>query len=145
MGRIVKDLYEKSVGRNASLLLNVPPAKDGRIAAEDVASLTAFGTAVRETYGKDLRAAGPGPWTFDRIGLAEDIRHGQRVERFAVQARIDGAWTTVAQGTTLGHRPILALHRPVTSPMPLKGMGEVPPSPYGSRSKKPTGGPASRR
>ncbi|UKY50275.1 alpha-L-fucosidase [Streptomyces inhibens] len=120
------DLYEKSVGRNASLLLNVPPAKDGRIAAEDVASLTAFGTAVRETYGKDLRAAGPGPWTFDRIGLSEDIRHGQRVERFAVQARIDGAWTTVAQGTTIGRRRILALHRPVTSPMPRKGMGGAP-------------------
>ncbi len=53
------DLYEKSVGRNASLLLNVPPARDGRIAAEDVASLTAFGTAVRETYGTDLQRRPP--------------------------------------------------------------------------------------
>ncbi|MGW9042156.1 hypothetical protein ACWGQL_06250 [Streptomyces lydicus] len=42
---------------------SVPPARDGRIAAEDVASLTAFGTAVRTTYGTDLRKAGPGPWT----------------------------------------------------------------------------------
>ncbi|MFC9237269.1 alpha-L-fucosidase [Streptomyces decoyicus] len=109
------DLYEKSVGRNASLLLNVPPARDGRIAAEDVASLTAFGTAVRETYGRDLRAAGAGPWTFDRIGLAEDIRHGQRVERFSVQARAGGTWTTLARGTTIGHRRILALGRPVTA------------------------------
>ncbi|MFE0189147.1 alpha-L-fucosidase [Streptomyces sp. NPDC058989] len=109
------DLYERSVGRNATLLLNVPPAKDGRIAAEDVASLTAFGTAVRETYGRDLRAAGPGPWTFDRIGLAEDIRHGQRVERFAVRARTGGTWTTLARGTTIGHRRILALPRPVTA------------------------------
>ncbi|MGW2007695.1 alpha-L-fucosidase [Streptomyces nigrescens] len=109
------DLYEKSVGRNASLLLNVPPARDGRIAAEDVASLTAFGTAVRETYGTDLRTAGPGPWTFDRIGVAEDIRHGQRVERFTVRARTGGTWTTLAHGTTIGHRRILALPRPVTA------------------------------
>ncbi|MET7798381.1 alpha-L-fucosidase [Streptomyces decoyicus] len=109
------DLYEKSAGRNASLLLNVPPARDGRIAAEDVASLTAFGSAVRETYGKDLRAAGPGPWTFDRIGLAEDIRHGQRVERFSVQARSAGTWTTLARGTTVGHRRVLALGQPVTA------------------------------
>lgn len=109
------ELYEKSVGRNASLLLNVPPARDGRIAAEDVASLTAFGTAVRETYGSNLRAGGPGPWTFDRIGLAEDIRHGQRVERFAVQARSGGTWRTLARGTTIGHRRILALTRPVTA------------------------------
>ncbi|MFH8573137.1 alpha-L-fucosidase [Streptomyces sp. NPDC017993] len=109
------DLYEKSVGRNASLLLNVPPARDGRIAAEDVASLTAFGTAVRETYGTDLRAGAPGPRTFDRVGLAEDIRHGQRVERFTVQARTGGAWTKIAEGTTIGHRRILALPAPVTA------------------------------
>ncbi|MFI0150857.1 hypothetical protein [Streptomyces lydicus] len=94
--------YEKSVGRNASLLLNVPPARDGRIAAEDVASLTAFGTAVRATYGTDLRKAGPGPWTFDRIGLGEDLRHGQRVERFEVAARTGGTWTTLARGTGAG-------------------------------------------
>ncbi|MCF3173675.1 alpha-L-fucosidase [Streptomyces sioyaensis] len=109
------DRYEKSVGRNASLLLNVPPAKDGRIAAEDVAALTAFGSAVRATYGTDLRASGPGPWTFDRIGLAEDIRYGQRVERFTVEARTGGTWTAIADGTTIGHRRILALPRPVTA------------------------------
>ncbi|MFD5737132.1 alpha-L-fucosidase [Streptomyces sioyaensis] len=109
------DRYEKSVGRNASLLLNVPPAEDGRIDAEDVAALTAFGSAVRATYGTDLRASGPGPWTFDRIGLAEDIRYGQRVERFTVEARIGGTWTAIADGTTIGHRRILALPRPVTA------------------------------
>ncbi|MEU7430932.1 alpha-L-fucosidase [Streptomyces sioyaensis] len=109
------DRYEKSVGRNASLLLNVPPARDGRIDAGDVAALTAFGSAVRATYGTDLRASGPGPWTFDRIGLAEDIRYGQRVERFTVEARTGGTWTAIADGTTIGHRRILALPRPVTA------------------------------
>ncbi|MFG2225205.1 alpha-L-fucosidase [Streptomyces sp. NPDC048644] len=93
------DLYEKSVGRNASLLLNVPPAKDGRIAPEDVASLTAFGAAVRATYGHSACAAAR-PCTFDRIAVAEDTGHGQRVERFAVQARRDGVWRQVAEGTT---------------------------------------------
>lgn len=109
------DRYEKSVGRNASLLLNVPPAKDGRIDAGDVAALTAFGSAVRATYGTDLRASGPGPWTFDRIGLAEDIRYGQRAERFTVEARTGGTWTAIAGGSTIGHRRILALPRPVTA------------------------------
>ncbi|MFI9258621.1 alpha-L-fucosidase [Streptomyces sioyaensis] len=109
------DRYEKSVGRNASLLLNVPPARDGRIEAGDVAALTAFGDAVRATYGTDLQASGPGPWTFDRLGLAEDIRYGQRVERFTVEARTGGTWTAIADGTTVGHRRILALPRPVTA------------------------------
>ncbi|WP_030020580.1 alpha-L-fucosidase [Streptomyces monomycini] len=114
-------LYEKSVGRNASLLLNVPPGRSGRIGAADAAALTGFGRAVRETYGKDLLTGGrgaatrPGGVTFDRVGLGEDLWHGQRVERFAVEARTGGTWRRIAEGTTVGHRRILALPTPVTA------------------------------
>ncbi|RCG26061.1 alpha-L-fucosidase [Streptomyces diacarni] len=109
------ELYEKSVGRNASLLLNVPPAKNGRIDAADVRELTAFGDAVRDIYGTDLRKRGPGPHTFDRVAVGEDIREGQRVERFTVEARSGGAWREIASGTTIGHRRILELPQPVTA------------------------------
>lgn len=109
------DLYEKSVGRNASLLLNVPPAPDGRIADEDVTSLTAFGAGLRRTYGTDVRKKGPGPYTFDRVAVREDIRHGQRVEKFAVEARINGTWQRIADGTTIGHERILPLPAAVTA------------------------------
>ncbi|WP_258052621.1 alpha-L-fucosidase [Streptomyces sp. Ru73] len=54
------DLYEKSVGRNAVLLLNVPPAKDGRVDAADVAVLTAFRRALDGTYGTSLLAGARG-------------------------------------------------------------------------------------
>lgn len=113
--RQLVDLYEKSVGRNASLLLNVPPAPDGRIADADVASLTAFGNDVRRIYGSDVRTQGPGPYTFDRVAVREDIRHGQRVERFAVEARVDGVWQRIAEGTTIGHERILPLPAAVTA------------------------------
>ncbi|MFI5767355.1 alpha-L-fucosidase [Streptomyces sp. NPDC051658] len=109
------DLYEKSVGRNASLLLNVPPGRDGRIDDADVASLTAFGSDVRRIYGSDVRKQGPAPYTFDRIAVREDVRHGQRVERFAVEARVGGSWRRIAEGTTIGHRRILSLATPVTA------------------------------
>ncbi|MGW1405238.1 alpha-L-fucosidase [Streptomyces sp. NPDC002403] len=109
------NLYEKSVGRNASLLLNVPPGKDGRIDDADVASLTAFGSDVRRIYGTDVRRQNPAPYTFDRIAVREDIRHGQRVERFAVEARVGGSWQRIAEGTTIGHQRILSLATPVTA------------------------------
>jgi alpha-L-fucosidase len=48
------DRYVRSVGRNAALLLNVPPAPDGRIAGADIAALTSFGRAVRDTYARNL-------------------------------------------------------------------------------------------
>lgn len=50
------DIYQTSVGRNAVLLLNVPPGTDGRVADADVASLTSFRTAIERTYGTNLLA-----------------------------------------------------------------------------------------
>lgn len=49
-------IYRNSVGRNAVLLLNVPPALDGRVAQADFDNLTAFGNAVRSTYGTNKLA-----------------------------------------------------------------------------------------
>lgn len=62
-----------------------------------------------------MRKKGPGPYTFDRIAVREDIRHGQRVEKFAVEARIDGTWQRIADGTTIGHERILPLPAAVTA------------------------------
>ncbi|MEV0492740.1 hypothetical protein [Streptomyces atratus] len=110
------NLYEKSVGRNASLLLNVPPGRDGRVAVADVPSPTAFGRAVRGTYGTDVRSTqSPGPYTLDRVAVREDIRHGQGVEKFALEARIDGSRQRIAEGTTIGNRRILPIASPVTA------------------------------
>lgn len=54
------DLYRSSVGRNSSLLVNVPPGPDGEIAAADVSSLKGFGAAIRETEAVNLAAPAPG-------------------------------------------------------------------------------------
>ncbi|HLK67115.1 MAG TPA: alpha-L-fucosidase [Bryobacteraceae bacterium] len=50
------DLYYKSVGRGANLLLNVPPNRSGLLEKEDVAALKAFGDYRRSTFGKNLAA-----------------------------------------------------------------------------------------
>ncbi len=48
------DLYEKSVGRNSLLLLNVPPDRRGHFTDAEVSSLTGFHDLLKATYGKDL-------------------------------------------------------------------------------------------
>jgi alpha-L-fucosidase len=50
------DLYYQSVGRGASLLLNVPPDRRGLLGENDVVSLRAFGERLRATFGKNLAA-----------------------------------------------------------------------------------------
>jgi alpha-L-fucosidase len=48
------DLYYKSVGRGASLLLNLPPDRRGQIHESDVASLKAFRGRLDQTFGQNL-------------------------------------------------------------------------------------------
>ncbi|MFE7042876.1 hypothetical protein ACFU9X_26565 [Streptomyces atratus] len=58
---------------------------------------------------------GPAPYAFDRVAVREDIRHGQRLEKFAVEARTGGNRQPIAEGTTIGHRRIRPLATPVTA------------------------------
>lgn len=54
------------------------------------------------------------PVTFDRAMLQEQIRHGQRVERFALDGWIEGRWQTIAEATTIGYKRLLRF-QPVTT------------------------------
>jgi alpha-L-fucosidase len=48
------ELYYQSAGRGASLLLNVPPNRDGQLQREDVGALKAFGDYRRATFATNL-------------------------------------------------------------------------------------------
>lgn len=132
----VFDIYERAVGGNSTFLLNIPPNREGRFSPADVASLKEAGKRIRETYdtdllkgakgpkelldGKDdtyLRMAGPGkdfvvttpsPVTINRIMLQEAVAtNGERVEKHAIDAWIDGAWKEIAVSTNIGYKRIL--------------------------------------
>jgi alpha-L-fucosidase len=47
------------------------------------------------------------PTTFNRFLAQENIQLGQRVKSFTVEALIDGKWSAVAAGTTIGYKRIL--------------------------------------
>jgi alpha-L-fucosidase len=132
----VFDIYERSVGGNSILLLNVPPNREGRFSERDASVLREVGRRIRETYGEGcgLLAGARGPkqaldgrqdtWakadgmavrlrepvTLNRILLREPVGAvGERIESFAVDARIEGCWTEVASGTNVGFRRIVRL------------------------------------
>ncbi|MBR3872738.1 MAG: alpha-L-fucosidase [Clostridia bacterium] len=48
------DIYEKSVGGNATFLLNLPPTTDGLLHENDVARLHQFGEYLKNSYGCNL-------------------------------------------------------------------------------------------
>ena len=53
--------------------------------------------------------------TFNMIVLQEQVKLGQRVEKFELQARADGHWQTIARGSTIGYKRVVHLPRPVTA------------------------------
>ncbi len=73
------DIYLKSVGRGANLILNVPPDRRGRIHEQDSAALVAFGKKIREAFdenlalGKSCRLGNVKRWL--NAGVTDENRH----------------------------------------------------------------------
>ncbi len=139
------DTYYKSVGRNSCLLLNFPIAPNGRIHPTDSLRGIAFKKMIDEVFMNDLTKTALisplnipkrqgeddatlektwsggrlieflNPTTFNRFVVEEDIRYGQRVKKFSLEAEVDGQWIPlkdelVENGdglTTIGHRRII--------------------------------------
>ena len=124
------DTYYKSVGRNSTLLLNFPIMPNGRIHPTDSLRGIAFNKMIHEVFKTDLakkakiRRSDSGhsfvitfkkPTAFNRFVAEEDIRYGQRVKKFSLEAEVNGQWKPlkdmlVEQGdglTTIGHRRII--------------------------------------
>ena len=122
------DTYYKSVGRNSTLLLNFPIAPNGRIHPNDSLRGIAFKKMINEVFKTDLaknaKVKTQGnvtlvefqkPTPFNRFVAEEDIRQGQRVKKFTLEALVDGKWLPLKDAlvegsdglTTIGHRRII--------------------------------------
>ena len=116
------DIWLTSVGRNALLLLNVPPDTRGRIHEIDSTRLMEFRAWREKVLGVNLaadagirkRARGsiwemtlPEARTVNYVQLQEEIALGQRISGFRVEAKDAGGWRTIAEGTTIGYKRIL--------------------------------------
>jgi len=110
------DIYYAAVGGNAQLLLNIPPDRRGRIHENDVLRLKELGDALRTTFTVNLASGAKvssseydlrGEKAFNTAMIKEPLRHGQRIESFAVDAWDGGGWREIAKGTTVGWTKLL--------------------------------------
>lgn len=131
------EIYLSSVGGNATFLLNVPPARDGLLAAEDVETLIALGDRIRAFDASDVadsagvavssgavdargwrpEAAGAPEtlslrWgtarTIDAVALREDILIGQQVESVIVRGITpDGEHVELGRARSVGYQRII--------------------------------------
>ncbi|HBG57064.1 alpha-L-fucosidase [Proteiniphilum sp. UBA1028] len=117
------DIYFLSVGMNSVLLLNVPPDTRGRLHEVDVERLRQFGTYIASTFENEKLIDGEILWKarsgaskeyhvrageiINTVMLQEDIRKGQRVEKFLVEGFINNEWIKLTEGTTIGYKRLL--------------------------------------
>jgi alpha-L-fucosidase len=110
------DMYYRSVGHGAVLLLNQTPDRSGLIPEADVRRAAEFraeisrrlGTPRAETRGKgtELTLRLKSPTTIDHVVTMEEIRDGERIRAYAVEGLVDGAWQSLAASTAIGHKKI---------------------------------------
>ena len=111
------EMYEKSVGRNATLMIGLTPNPDGLIPEGDVRRLQEWGAEISRRFGQPLAqtsATGKKKVSLsvskaqlvNYYQIQEDITGGERIRAYRVEALVNGKWTTVAKGTSVGHKRI---------------------------------------
>lgn len=133
------DIYYKSVGRNANLLLNFPVNKEGVIPLEDVNRINEFKNYLNTTFSTGFFKDKNTSWVNVNNGkskeyklssskqinvlvIQEDISKGQRVEKFSIQYynSADSTWkdVTLAQISqkteTIGYKRIIKFNTVTT-------------------------------
>ncbi len=110
------DMYYKSVGRGAVLLLNHTPDPTGLIPEADAKRAAEFGAELQKRFGKSIaETSGRGETieldlgkaqTVDHIMTMEDIHQGERVRAYTIEALVDGVRREIGKGTAVGHKKI---------------------------------------
>ena len=110
------EIYYRSIGRGAQLLLNVPPDTTGLMPADDVAHTQQFGKEIQRRFGKSVAETSgsgesvslslPARARIDTFLMEEDCSFGERVRQYRIEARQAGKWVTLGTGTAIGHKRI---------------------------------------
>ena len=128
------DIWFTSVGRGSNLLLNVPPDRRGKIHPADSAALMDFKAARDKAFATDLakdakvrtKHKGIQEITIDLkwsqpvqagiLELRENLSNGQYASSFRAESvSSDGSAKLLCEGTTVGHKRLLAFDPAETS------------------------------
>ncbi|WP_054027499.1 alpha-L-fucosidase [Bacillus sp. FJAT-28004] len=110
------DIYYRSVGHGATLLLNVTPDNRGLMPEADVNRVIAFGNEVRRRFdhslaemsgeGEVIELELPENLIIDHIITMEDIAYGERVHDYRIEAHSGNDWIEIIRGSAIGHKKI---------------------------------------
>ena len=110
------EMYYRSVGHGAVLLLNHTPDTTGLIPESDVRRGAEFAAEVKRRFGTSFaETRGQGdvieltldrPTSIDHVITMEDIAQGERVRKYVIEGWDGHQWKELCQGTAIGHKKI---------------------------------------
>jgi alpha-L-fucosidase len=113
------EIYYRSIGRGAQLLLNLTPDRTGRIPAADANRAGEFGDEIRRRFGhalsdtanigRDVSLSFSEPQRVDHVILQEEVGRGERVRAWRLDGMSWGHWQQIAAGTAMGHKQIVPI------------------------------------
>lgn len=118
------EIYYRSVGHGATLLLNVAPDLHGQLPEADVKRLMEFGTEIERRFGQALAEGSgsgevveltiPQSSVIDHVIIMEEIADGERIRQYVLEAFFEEEWHELTHGSAIGHKKIDAFS-PVTA------------------------------
>jgi alpha-L-fucosidase len=110
------EIYYRSVGHGAQLLINIPADRRGLLTKGDAARAREFEREIRRRFGGSVAEAHgsadrltlelPAPTRIDHVILQEDCAAGQRIRAYRLEGRVQGNWQALGVGTAIGHKRI---------------------------------------
>ncbi len=111
------DRYYTSVGHNANMLIGMVIDTAGRFPSPDSLVFEEFGEKIKQVFKNHVAGtSGNGniielkigriPAKIDHLVIRENIADGERVREYTIEAWLDNAWKTIAEGTSIGHKRI---------------------------------------
>lgn len=110
------DLYYRSVGHGATLLLNVSPDNRGLLPEVDVERIIELGDEIRRRFdssiahtegeGAELTLSIEHIQPVNHVIIMEDIAEGERVREYVLEGYSAGEWVELARGSAIGHKKI---------------------------------------
>jgi alpha-L-fucosidase len=114
------NMYYKSVGYNATLILGLTPDDRGLIPDVDVKRIKEFGDEVKSRFGTPIATTSTvgnkvklklkKPQTVKHIIVQEDLTYGERIRKYRVEGRNKrGKWQPISNGSCVGHKHIVKI------------------------------------
>ncbi|WP_259067009.1 alpha-L-fucosidase [Mucilaginibacter sp. X4EP1] len=111
------DKYYKSVGRNTNMLVGMVVDTSGLIPRQDSLVFDSLGKNIRKLFSKPVISAKQlrkkiitlqlsTPKQISQVIIKEDIRGGENVRRYLIQAMVGNKWINIAAGRSIGHKRI---------------------------------------